>query len=283
MADGDSSEEILNLPSAGGERERSFRFQELPKLTETKDNYTNMNVSQLSDDELKEQLMKHGVTPGPIVATTRAVYEKKLLKLMGQGPAVPPPKQNGTGDVEQYSDSEEEEDFPPEGSTHSKIDSSYQRHSTSKISFTETSSTSKSRQMQANETGDVLTPMFPIEMSTPSGISATRRRPIKGAAGRPIEYNFDDLVARASMRNAYKEKSSYPGTKENKPVRLVPVWLRILLFIIVILILFLVYQAMESNQENPFAYFLENASNQVSQPQPDTSSTADREAEVIVE
>lgn len=270
--------------SSDEEDSSEVKITELPRLTETKDNYTNMNVSQLNDEELKEQLMKHGVTPGPIVATTRSVYEKKLLKLMGQGPAVPPPKQNGTGDVEQYSDSEEEEDFPPEGSTHSKIDSSYQRHSTSKITITDASSTSKSRQMQVNETVDVLTPMFPNEMSTPSGISATRRRPIKGAAGRPIQYNFDDLATRASMRNTYKEKSSYSGTKENKPVqRLVPVWLRILLFIIVILILFLVYQAMESNQENPFAYFLEKASNQVSQPQPEASATPDREAEVIVE
>ncbi|XP_069798088.1 lamina-associated polypeptide 2, isoforms beta/delta/epsilon/gamma-like isoform X2 [Narcine bancroftii] len=236
--------------SSDEEDSSEVKSTELPKLTEAKDNYTNMNVTQLNDEELKEQLIMHGVTPGPIVATTRMVYEKKLLKLMGQSPAVSPPKQN---------------DIPPEGSTHNKVDSSYQRYSTSNVSITDAQS--KSRQIQANESGDTLAPMFPEEMSTPSGISATRRRPIKGAAGRPIQYNFDDLVTRATVRSTYKERSNYLGTAENKPVRrLLPMWLRILLFIILLLlILFLVYQAMESNPENPFAYFLEQASNKGTQ------------------
>ncbi|XP_048467906.1 lamina-associated polypeptide 2, isoforms beta/gamma-like isoform X3 [Rhincodon typus] len=225
-----------------------------------------MDVTQLSNEELKEQLMKHGVTPGPIVATTRTIYEKKLLKLMGQGPTVPPLKQNGTGDVDQYSDSEEEDD------------SSNQRQSTSKVTATAVSSTSKLELTQPKDMGDVLPQIFPDEMNSPSGINATRRRPIKGAAGRPIQYKYDDFLTRATERPNYKERSSYLVTKEKKPVqRLVPVWLQILLFIIVLFILFLVYQAMESNQENPFAYFLANAGNQAaSQPeQLDTQATPD--------
>ncbi|XP_059806246.1 lamina-associated polypeptide 2-like [Hypanus sabinus] len=250
--------------SSDEEDSSEVKSTELSKLTKSTINYTNMNVMQLSDEELKEQLVKHGVTPGPIVASTRIVYEKKLMKLMGQRPAVSPPKQNGTGDIDQYSDSEEEEDFPPASSTQSKIGTSYRTSSTSKVSVTDASSTSKSRQIQE---ADVLTPVFPDEISTPAGISAMRRRPIKGAAGRPIQYNFDDLVTRAAMRSAYKEKSNFSGASENIPVqRLVPMWLRILLFIVVLLILFLVYQAMESNQENPFASFLEQASNQEPQP-----------------
>ncbi|XP_072134845.1 lamina-associated polypeptide 2, isoforms beta/delta/epsilon/gamma-like [Mobula birostris] len=258
--------------SSDEEDSSEVKSTELSKLTKSTGNYTNMNVMQLSDEDLKEQLVKYGVTPGPIVASTRTVYERKLVKLMGQRSAVPPPKQNGTGDIDQYSDSEEEEDFPPESSTQSKIGTSYHMHSTSKVT-----DTSKSRQIKE---ADVLTPMFPDEMSTPAGISAMRRRPIKGAAGRPIQYNFDDLVTRAAMRSTYKEKSNYSGASENTPVqRLVPMWLRILLFIVVLLILFLVYQAMESNQENPFASFLEQASNQVSQPDHgDAKSTSNSEA-----
>ncbi|XP_072336229.1 LEM domain-containing protein 1 isoform X3 [Scyliorhinus torazame] len=260
---------------------------ELPKLKEIENSHTNkMDVTQLSNEELKEQLMKHGVTPGPIVATTRMVYEKKLLKLMGQGPAVPPLKQNGTGDVDQYSDSEEEDDFPPEGSTRTIIDSSYQRQNTMKVTATAASSTSKSEPIQPKEIGDVLTQMFPDEMNSPSGINATRRRPIKGAAGRPIQYNFDELLTRATERKNYKERNTYLVTKESKPAqRLVPVWLQILLFIFVVFLLFLVYQAMESNQENPFAYFLEKMSNQAaSQPeQLDTRTTPDVDPQVAPE
>ncbi|XP_067913572.1 lamina-associated polypeptide 2, isoforms beta/delta/epsilon/gamma-like [Heterodontus francisci] len=270
--------------SSDEEDSSEVKSTELPKLKEAEESYTNtMDVTQMSNEELKEQLMKHGVTPGPIVATTRMIYEKKLLKLMGQGPAVPPLKQNGTGDVDQYSDSEEEDDFPPEGSTHSIIDSSYQRQNTTKITATTASSTNKSEPIQPKEMGDVLTQMFPDEMNSPSGINATRRRPIKGAAGRPIQYKFDDLLTRATERHNYKGRSTYLVTKENKPSqRLVPVWLQIVLFIIVVLILFLVYQAMESNQENPFSYFLENTGNQAaSQPeQLDAQTTPDRDPQV---
>uniref|UniRef100_UPI00398F26A3 lamina-associated polypeptide 2, isoforms beta/delta/epsilon/gamma-like isoform X2 n=1 Tax=Pristiophorus japonicus TaxID=55135 RepID=UPI00398F26A3 len=268
----------LQISSPSPEVEYYCLNKELPKLKEDKHNYTTtMDVTQLSPEKLKEQLMKHGVTPGPIVATTRMVYEKKLLKLLGQGPAVPPLKQNGTGDVDQYSDSEEEDDFPPEGSTRSIIDSSYQKQTTTKVTVTAASSTSKSEQIQAKEMGDVLTQMFPEEMNSPSGINATRRRPIKGAAGRPIEYNFDDLLTREIERRNYKERSAYTVPRENKPPvqRLVPVWLQILLFLFVLLILFLVYQAMESNQENPFAYFLEKTGNQeASQPEQLDARTA---------
>ncbi|XP_043932751.1 LEM domain-containing protein 1 isoform X3 [Protopterus annectens] len=67
-----------------------------------------MDVTALSNDDLQKQLIKHGMTPGPIVATTRGLYEKKLLMLMGQGPTAPPVKQNGQGDFDQYSDSDED-------------------------------------------------------------------------------------------------------------------------------------------------------------------------------
>ncbi|CCD67954.1 Emerin homolog 1 [Caenorhabditis elegans] len=40
-----------------------------------------MDVSQLTDAELRDSLKSHGVSVGPIVATTRKLYEKKLIKL----------------------------------------------------------------------------------------------------------------------------------------------------------------------------------------------------------
>ena len=38
-------------------------------------------AENLTDTELRRQLKKHGQTPGPITATTRALYIKKLNKL----------------------------------------------------------------------------------------------------------------------------------------------------------------------------------------------------------
>ncbi|XP_071993618.1 LEM domain-containing protein 1 isoform X4 [Engystomops pustulosus] len=63
-----------------------------------------MDLKSLSDSELKEQLKRHGVNPGPILPTTRTIYEKKLQQLLGEKQV----KENGGGYDEQYSDSEDE-------------------------------------------------------------------------------------------------------------------------------------------------------------------------------
>ncbi|XP_067283735.1 thymopoietin a isoform X2 [Pseudorasbora parva] len=77
-----------------------------------------VDVTELSNEGLKDLLLKYGLNAGPIVASTRKVYEKRLQKLLDQGPpeAVAPPSettqtdgsQNGNTDSDQYSDKEEE-------------------------------------------------------------------------------------------------------------------------------------------------------------------------------
>lgn len=42
----------------------------------------NFDVTDLSDDELKRMLVRHGFEPGPIVKTTRKLYEKRLIKIL---------------------------------------------------------------------------------------------------------------------------------------------------------------------------------------------------------
>ncbi|XP_010152658.1 PREDICTED: lamina-associated polypeptide 2, isoform beta-like, partial [Eurypyga helias] len=80
-----------------------------------------LDITEMSNEDLQEQLVKYGLSPGPIVATTRKLYEKKLLKLMEQGPELKAPvpfpvvsstsentRENGNNDSDQYSDSEED-------------------------------------------------------------------------------------------------------------------------------------------------------------------------------
>uniref|UniRef100_A0A3B1IKZ3 Thymopoietin a n=1 Tax=Astyanax mexicanus TaxID=7994 RepID=A0A3B1IKZ3_ASTMX len=77
-----------------------------------------IDVTELTNEGLKDQLLKYGVNAGPIVASTRKLYEKKLQKLLDQGPpetvvqlsepAVTGNSQNGNTDSDQYSDKEEE-------------------------------------------------------------------------------------------------------------------------------------------------------------------------------
>ncbi|KAF4079886.1 hypothetical protein AMELA_G00183450, partial [Ameiurus melas] len=78
-----------------------------------------IDVTELTDEDLKERLLKYGVSTGPVVASTRKVYEKKLQKFLDQGPpqttiitvsesVLTHNSRNGTADSDQYSDKEEE-------------------------------------------------------------------------------------------------------------------------------------------------------------------------------
>nr|XP_060633254.1 thymopoietin isoform X2 [Anolis sagrei ordinatus] len=345
-----------------------------------------IDVTELSNEELKNQLLKHGLNPGPIVATTRKLYEKKLLKLKESGQDissfVPTPavsssaensKQNGNDDSDQYSDSEEDpktefklekreplkgkvkasvtlrqrrtaehnqnysqdevtETFWRSGSSRSGLLQAFSResakvsrrtpqkrveptvplpvhdagiskstpisdtvvassnkslvnvfsrlpgnvkHADSILSVTDYSElsrrSSKKPLMTAEVTEktsteekrlerDILKEMFPYEVSTPTGISASCRRPIKGAAGRPVDHGDFHLDETYSSKYISKYATSgLSNVKTEKPTvkkRSIPLWIKFLLFIVVAVFLFLVYQSMETNQGNPFSQLI---------------------------
>ncbi|XP_073337047.1 thymopoietin a isoform X6 [Pagrus major] len=83
-----------------------------------------LDVTVLTDQGLKDELLKHGVDAGPIVASTRKLYEKKLQKLLDDGPAQPPLPElvlteievnhNGNSESDLYSDKEDEVIVEPE-------------------------------------------------------------------------------------------------------------------------------------------------------------------------
>ncbi|XP_048011894.1 thymopoietin a isoform X3 [Megalobrama amblycephala] len=110
-----SSDEELPPAPVVSNRSRSGR-----KATRKTDKVRpeDVDVTELSNEGLKDLLLKYGLNAGPIVASTRKVYEKRLQKLLDQGPpeAVAPPSetsqtdgsQNGNTDSDHYSDKEEE-------------------------------------------------------------------------------------------------------------------------------------------------------------------------------
>ncbi|KAM3673847.1 thymopoietin isoform X4 [Ammospiza nelsoni] len=355
-----------------------------------------LDITEMSNEDLQEQLMKYGVNPGPIVATTRKLYEKKLLKLMEQGPdlmaPVPLPaisttentKQNGNNDSDQYSDNEEdpktelrlEKREPLKARTktpvalkqkrvveHNQVEATAQlpvddavisestpinetvlaasdetlvgnrvpgnfKHAAPTLSVSELSDmprrTPKKLLMTAEQeetdcphqcflnhvghnqscdllntamieemevitecfktpkvTGwlpitkvlertteerrverDILKELFPDEVSTPTGISASCRRPIKGAASRPLEHS-DFILEESYSKYAQKYGTSTDTKPEKPPIkkeRPVALWIKVLLFVIVSVFMFLVYQSMETNQGNPFSKYLKMVS-----------------------
>ncbi|XP_055567467.1 thymopoietin isoform X8 [Falco biarmicus] len=269
-----------------------------------------LDVTEMSNEDLQEQLVKYGLNPGPIVATTRKLYEKKLLKLMEQGPELKAPvpfpeissapentRQNGSNDSDQYSDNEEEPKTelrlekrePLKARTKTPVALKQRRvvehnqvvnrvpgnfkHAAPTLSISELSEmprrTPKKPLMTAEvlerthtEEGrverDILKEMFPYEVSTPTGISASCRRPIKGAASRPIEHS-DFRMEESFSKYAPKYgtstdiKSEKPPTKKERSI---PLWIKVLLFVVISVFLVLVYQSMETNQGNPFSKYL---------------------------
>ncbi|XP_058630082.1 thymopoietin a isoform X4 [Onychostoma macrolepis] len=114
-----SSDEELPPAPVVSNRSRSGR-----KATRKTDKVRpeDVDVTDLSNEALKDLLLKYGLNAGPIVASTRKVYEKRLQKLLDQGPpeTVASPSetsqtdgsQNGNTDSDQYSDKEEETVVP---------------------------------------------------------------------------------------------------------------------------------------------------------------------------
>ncbi|XP_061591488.1 lamina-associated polypeptide 2, isoforms beta/gamma-like isoform X2 [Cololabis saira] len=88
----------------------------------------------------------------------------------------------------------------------------------------------------ADPSNDILKDIFPDTKTTPTGIYATCRRPIKGAAQRPIKYLYPDTPVS-------------PVTLERRELerRLVPIKLQILVFFIVACILYLIYIHVEDS------------------------------------
>ncbi|XP_040976393.1 thymopoietin isoform X2 [Aquila chrysaetos chrysaetos] len=371
-----------------------------------------LDITEMSNEDLQEQLVKYGLNPGPIVATTRKLYEKKLLKLMEQDPELKAPvplpvisstaentRQNGNNDSDQYSDNEEDpktelrlekreplkartktpvalkqkrvvehnQTYSQDGVTETvwtsgssksgplqafsrestrvsrrtprkRVEATAQlpvddavisestpiaetiltasnetlvvnrvpgnfKHAASTLSISELSDmprrTPKQPLMTAeqeetdcphqcffNHVGhnqscdllntamievaerthteerrverDILKEMFPYEVSTPTGISASCRRPIKGAASRPIEpsdFRMEESYSKYAPKYGTSTdiKSEKPPTKKERSI---PLWIKVLLFVVVLVFLFLVYQSMETNQGNPFSNYL---------------------------
>ncbi|XP_075052224.1 LEM domain-containing protein 1 isoform X5 [Mixophyes fleayi] len=305
-----------------------------------------MDVRSLSNSELKEQLLKRGVNPGPVLPSTRIFYEKKLQQLLEQVQI----QENGAGHEDQYSDSEDEgyqqknqvetrsevnEDrgdgavnginysqvnvftvnvpVPrrsslPSGSTtrppagpythipaslaaefnqnlatlgdnfsvskmlkqmerrHSVGQSCYRngqdgKNMTSRsqekvtadkntMTYRSTTNTPKAcvfmKQSRLQTEDAALDDFSELLSQSALGMSATRRKPIKGAAGRPIQFRYDDIATRARMQEQTKDVVT-----EIKAQRLISVPLQIAIFILVAFIA-LVILTMESSPENPF-------------------------------
>ncbi|KAJ6659899.1 hypothetical protein lerEdw1_018355 [Lerista edwardsae] len=77
------------------------KAQDGPTEHSAQDSQNEYEVKALSDTELREQLCAYGICPGPVLPSTRTIYEKKLLRLMKRFPSVAAGKKKGVGDFEE--------------------------------------------------------------------------------------------------------------------------------------------------------------------------------------
>ncbi|XP_045577855.1 lamina-associated polypeptide 2, isoforms beta/gamma isoform X11 [Salmo salar] len=251
-----------------------------------------LDVTELTSEGLKDELLKYGINVGPIVVSTRKLYERRLQKLLDQGPpetvALPvvitqvDSNHNGNSDSDRYSDKEEEVTTEPEPVPVPVVERPVRsRGKTPVTTRTRSSQHNRVEKIAAGEQTpnrvdekDVLKEMFPYETDTPTGINATCRRPIRGAAGRPLKSGdlwTDDTLLRSS-RSSYTESRTAtvhrvatlppstrlvtsvapPTGKAIAPPHGLPVWLKLLLLGIVAGFIFFIYQTMETNAMAPF-------------------------------
>ncbi|XP_070785000.1 thymopoietin a isoform X1 [Enoplosus armatus] len=248
-----------------------------------------LDVTELTDQGLKDELLKRGVDVGPIVASTRKLYEKKLQKLLDDGPAQPPvlteiPPQevnhNGNSESDLYSDKEDDmtaapepvpepepapvverplrsrgkaavtsrtrssqhqtivpEDLSPVLTDQVRLESNRRVHSwLDSPARTEPRCTSSrpaqvekiaaSDQTPKVEESDVLKELFPNDISSPTGIHATCRRPIRGAAGRPVKssdlWNDENSLFTPKTTKTASSFSSYTESRTVNRVASLP-------------------------------------------------------------
>nr|XP_046253536.1 LEM domain-containing protein 1 isoform X13 [Scatophagus argus] len=278
------------------------RGQDVSDKEEDPDDAEIPDPSGLTDDDLRAALVQHGIKAGPVVASTRALYETKLRKLLqadGLG------CMNGEEKGVIYSDSEEEEEEEEEeeGSAGAKEEAVEQSDQTQQSSqncgfvypqcFLPSSRLRASRNKKTSPNWNsenalkssvdscrsqcskipvgisrassvdqrsglgpviplepvkaILKDLFPDCHTTPTGIYATRRRPIKGAAGRPIEY-------------AYPDTPVSPTTLERREVerRLVPIHIQIIVFLAVVVLLYLINFCSEDSSFSPLVALLDS-------------------------
>ncbi|KAJ3612060.1 hypothetical protein NHX12_020337 [Muraenolepis orangiensis] len=258
--DGFSSDEELPPPVVVYTSSRSSGRKATRKTDKVQSE--GLDVAELTAEGLKDELLKHGVTPGPIVASTRGVYEKKLLRLLDESASAPapdlPPVQlapieteanhNGHTDSDQFSDKEEEEiivipepepEVIPEPEPLPEPIPLVERIVRSRGNIPITTRTRSSQHNKVEkmvvvaaavdhtpkaQERDVLKEVFANDLNSPTGIIASCRKPIRGAAGRPFQssdfWNSENLLlSPSSISTTSTSTSSYSATR-HRPANL---------------------------------------------------------------
>ncbi|KAJ8017236.1 hypothetical protein DPEC_G00015710 [Dallia pectoralis] len=196
-------------------------------------------LSIKSDQEIKELLDEYGIKHGPIVDSTRPLYEKKLKEAMSKDKKMARPSTGNTtkpsADKTFYREEQEEVTYvtyrtPVKSEGHIGDGKPYMRsrQDFSDQDFVDNQPYSKSRPQYSGVRDYVDEPRV---YSTPSASYSSYSKPL-------------------SDRN----HPAVSGVKESQASsgRLIPLWIQFLVFLGVAAVIYFVFTNMESAEENPF-------------------------------
>lgn len=181
--------------------------------------------------------------------------------------------QNGNTHSDQYSDKEDEEMSAPEPEPVPVVEKPVRSRGKTPVTVR-----ASSRRLTKVDAGDqtpkksVIEDILANEISTPTGISATCRRPIRGAAGRPVkpsDYWLDEsVIKRTTITESQSEFFSSAGGPGKAPARrsFLSLLLRLLLLITVVAALYYAYTNVEAEHINSLKGLLDSVLDSVAAP-----------------
>ncbi|KAA0724774.1 Lamina-associated polypeptide 2, isoforms beta/gamma [Triplophysa tibetana] len=243
------------------------------------------DVSSLTDEELNVQLQKYGVHTGPIVASTRKLYEKKLQQFLDQPlvettlPETAIPEAvtikadgNQNGNTPSYEDhySDKEDDSVPEpvpvaskpvrSRGKAPVTTRTGSRQRAKVQMEET--TAAGLRKTSGDGGDALKEMFPNEPRTPTGMMATCRKPIHGAAGRPVKplnlWSEEPVLQQVYTATKSSLSEVRSATPAPPPSRWFSFWLKVLLVLTLAVCLYYAFQNVTADQIDTCQVFVQD-------------------------
>nr|XP_048682839.1 LEM domain-containing protein 1 isoform X2 [Caretta caretta] len=228
-----------------------------------------ISIKLLSDNELQEKLLMYGAEPGPILPSTRTLYENKLRQLVNPSPQGLCAKPQESGDLDQDSESEEEKETGTEvvletkdfkvtaacatgyckaphvefSERHKKLLAPDADYSLAKIVAEETDTMGDS---VGKDDGQGET-WFPDPRS-PIGISPTKRRSV-----RESDPSTQNIVEKSKVEKEKPKAAALEREEVHRGILSMPI--RIAILAIFVFVLF-VYVTMETNPDNPFTNFI---------------------------
>ncbi|XP_076813961.1 uncharacterized protein LOC143460367 isoform X2 [Clavelina lepadiformis] len=203
------------------------------------------SLEHLTNAEITAKLKELGQYTGPVIATTRKVYLKRLKEVL---------QENVTDDHTEYSD---EESVPKVPVTRSSSKRRTMMELSENPPLVSRKSSSCNMPIQRSF---ARKPDFEITDSPKSIASATRRRPLRTTALKDRkeeipkiaqEINKTELVEEPT-KIVTQQKSELAKVKTVKPERRwISVWVQVIITAALVLFIYLVVQTMESNPKAP--------------------------------